>query len=377
MSSIPSRPNSSEAAAPLVATVPAAPTSPPPPLEAVPVDSILMVSFGGPEGMEDVMPFLENVLRGKNVPRERMLEVAEHYKQFDGISPINEQCRQLIAAVQAECHRRGVNLPIYWGNRNWNPMLTDTLQTMATDGRKRAIAFFTSMFSCYSGCRQYRENIAASQTAVGDAAPFIEKVRKGFNHPDFIAAQKDCLEQALAKIPEEVRSTTKVLFCAHSIPKSMADNSRYEEQLRESARLVCKAVKHGPWELVFQSRSGPPQQPWLEPDVCDRIEQLHTEEDLKHVVVIPIGFISDHMEVLFDLDHEAADLCKEKGIHFVRAATVGTHPAFVKMIVDLLEERLEPETERPFLGTYGASHDLCPGNCCLYPQPARRPTTAP
>lgn len=323
--------------------------------------------------MEDVMPFLENVLRGKNVPHERLLEVAEHYKQFDGISPINEQCRHLIAAVQDECTRRGVNLPIYWGNRNWNPMLSDTLQTMVTDGRKRAIAFFTSMFSCYSGCRQYRENIAASQTAVGDAAPFVEKVRKGFNHPDFIAAQKDCLEQALAKIPEDVRGSTKVLFCAHSIPKLMADNSRYEEQLRESARLVCKAAKHGPWELVFQSRSGPPQQPWLEPDVCDRIEQLHAEENLKYVVVMPIGFVSDHMEVLFDLDHEAADICKEKGIQFVRAATVGTHPSFVKMIVDLLEERISSDTVRPYVGSYGPSHDLCPGNCCLYPQTTRRP----
>lgn len=375
MSSTPSRPASSEGAAPLVAIVPAAPTTPPPPLESVPVDSILLVSFGGPEGMDDVIPFLENVLRGKNVPHERMLEVAEHYKQFDGISPINEQCRQLIAAVRSECDRRGLDLPIYWGNRNWNPMLTDTVQAMASDGKKRAIAFFTSMFSCYSGCRQYRENIAASQSAVGDQAPFIEKVRKGFNHPDFIAAQKDCLQQALAKIPEEARSGTKVLFCAHSIPKTMADNSRYEEQLRESARLVCKAANHGPWELVFQSRSGPPQQPWLEPDVCDRIEQLHTQESMKHVVLMPLGFVSDHMEVLYDLDHEAADLCSRLGIFFVRAATIGVHPSFIKMVVDLLEERISPETARPFIGSYGASHDLCPGNCCLYPQPARRPAS--
>ena len=153
----------------------------------------------------------------------------------------------------------------------------------------------------------------------------------------------------------------------------MADNSRYEEQLRESARLVCKAAGHGPWELVFQSRSGPPQQPWLEPDVCDRIEQLHTERNIQHVIIQPLGFVSDHMEVLFDLDHEAADLCKEKGIQMVRAATVGLHPKFVSMIVDLIEERLEPDTERPYVGSYGASHDLCPGNCCLYPQTGRRP----
>jgi protoporphyrin/coproporphyrin ferrochelatase len=244
---------------------------------------------------------------------------------------------------------------------------------MQQDGIKRAIAFFTSMFSCYSGCRQYRENIAAAQIELGESAPFIEKVRKGFNHPGFIEAQKDCLQRALAKLPESVRSTTKVLFCAHSIPKSMADNSRYEEQLRECARLVCKAANHGPWELVFQSRSGPPQQPWLEPDVCDRIEQLNETDGLKHVVVQPLGFVSDHMEVLFDLDHEAAEVCKERGIEFVRAETVGVHPAFVRMVVDLLEERMSPDTERPCLGSYGPSHDLCPANCCLYPQTGRRP----
>ncbi len=354
-----------------VPTTPACPIAPLPPLDELPIDSILFVSFGGPEGMEDVLPFLENVLRGKNVPRERMLEVSEHYKQFGGVSPINEQCRQLIVAIEQECSRRKLDLPIYWGNRNWHPMLTDTLGKMAGDGRKRAIAFFTSMFSCYSGCRQYRENIAASQSAVGDKAPLIEKIRKGFNHPGFIAAQKDCLEQALAKLPKEVVDDTLVLFCAHSIPKAMADNSRYEEQLREAAKLVCEAANHGPWELVFQSRSGPPQQPWLEPDVCDRIEQLHAERGIKHVVVQPLGFISDHMEVLFDLDHEAAEVCKDKGIHLVRAATVGIHPRFVEMIVDLIEERLSLDTERPFIGGYGPSHDLCPANCCLYPQVRR------
>ncbi|MEQ1826161.1 MAG: ferrochelatase [Pirellula sp.] len=352
---------------------PAAPTSPPPPLEKIPVDSILFVSFGGPEGMEDVVPFLENVLRGKNVPRERMLEVVEHYKQFGGVSPINQQCRELIHAVRQECDRRQLSLPIYWGNRNWHPLLADTMRQMAADGRKRAIAFFTSMFSCYSGCRQYRENIAAAQLEVGEQAPFVEKVRKGFNHPGFIAAQKECLESALAKLPEEARSETTVLFCAHSIPKTMADHSRYEEQLRESARLVCKAASHSAWELVFQSRSGPPQQPWLEPDVCDRIEQLHTERGIKQIVVVPLGFVSDHMEVLFDLDHEAAELCKEKGIQFVRAETVHLHPRFVSMIVDLIEERISPDTDRPYIGKYGPSHDLCPGDCCLYPQAARRP----
>ena len=349
-------------------STPACPTAPLPPLEELPVDSILIVSFGGPEGLVDVLPFLENVLRGKNVPCERMLEVVEHYKKFDGVSPINEQCRQLIAAIELECKRRQLGLPIYWGNRNWHPMLTDTLGAMAADGRKRAIAFFTSMFSCYSGCRQYRENLAAAQSAVGSNAPRIEKIRKGFNHPDFIAAQTDCLQQALAKLPKAVTDETIVLFCAHSIPKLMADNSRYEEQLREAASLVCKAAKHGPWELVFQSRSGPPQQAWLEPDVCDRIKQLHTERGIQHIVVQPLGFISDHIEVMYDLDHEAADLCNEMHIQFIRASTVGVHPRFISMIVDLIEERLSTDTDRPFLGGYGPSHDLCPANCCLYPQ---------
>jgi ferrochelatase len=242
---------------------------------------------------------------------------------------------------------------------------------MADDGRRRAIAFFTSMFSCYSGCRQYRENIAAAQATVGNNAPLVEKVRMGFNHPRFISAQADCLRNALEQIPLADRSSTKILFCAHSIPKTMADNSRYEIQLREAARLICSAVSHDPWELVFQSRSGPPQQPWLEPDVCDRIEQLHSESPLKHIVVHPLGFISDHMEVLFDLDEEAKECCKSRQIHFVRAATVGTHPDFVGMIVDLIVERLRTGTERPAIGGFGPSHDLCPSDCCLYTQTGR------
>jgi protoporphyrin/coproporphyrin ferrochelatase len=321
--------------------------------------------------MDDVIPFLENVLRGKNVPHERMLEVAEHYKHFGGVSPINQQCRELIAAVQTECNLRGLTLPIYWGNRNWNPLLPDTLRAMAADGKRRAICFFTSMFSCYSGCRQYRENLADAQSAVGVGAPLVEKVRMGFNHPRFIAAQRDCLLDALRQIPEAERSSVTVLFCAHSIPMSMALNSRYEVQLREAAKLVCLAAGHEHWELVFQSRSGPPQQPWLEPDVCDRIKSLHADRKIKNCVVVPLGFISDHMEVLYDLDEEAANVCQEKGIHFVRAKTVGVHPEFVGMIVDLIEERLETDTERPYVGDYGPSHDLCPANCCLYPQTGR------
>ena len=360
-------------------TKPAAPLAPLPSLADVPVDAILFVSFGGPEGPDDVIPFLENVLRGKNVPRERMLEVAEHYQHFGGISPINEQCRELIGAVQAECERRNLKLPIYWGNRNWHPMLQDTFGEMKKDGRKRAIAFFTSMFSCYSGCRQYRENLADAILATGEGAPLVEKVRKGFNHPKFIEAQADCLRDALEQIPAESRSQTPVLFCAHSIPMSMAENSKYVTQLNESAKLICKSLGHDRYELVFQSRSGPPQQPWLEPDVCDRIEQLHQEQQIKHLILQPLGFISDHMEVLYDLDEEALGVCKGLSIHAVRAKSVGVHPSFVSMIVDLIQERLSEGTERPCLGEYGPSHDLCPANCCLYPQTGRPgpPSTRP
>ena len=251
----------------------------------LPYDSILIVSFGGPEGPDDVMPFLENVLRGKNVPRERMLEVAEHYHHFGGVSPINAQCRSLIDALRDELDRHGIDLPIYWGNRNWHPMLEDTLRQMAQDGKQKAIAFFTSIFSCYSGCRQYRENIAVAQEKVGAEAPQVEKLRMAYNHPGFIEPQSELLRNTLANIPEERREQTKVLFCAHSIPMSMAENSRYEAQLREASRLVAERVGHVSWELVFQSRSGPPQQPWLEPDVCDRIEQLHQQSPQQDIVL--------------------------------------------------------------------------------------------
>jgi len=342
------------------------------PDQDVPYDSILLVSFGGPEGPDDVMPFLENVLRGKNVPRERMIEVAEHYQHFDGVSPINNQCRLLIEALQTELAKESIDLPVYWGNRNWNPMLEDTLRQMATDGKRRSLAFFTSMFSCYSGCRQYRENIAAAREKVGDNAPIVDKVRMAYNHPGFILPQAELLKETLLKIPAELRESTPVLFCAHSIPMSMADNSRYETQLREASRLVAESANHPRWELVFQSRSGPPQQPWLEPDVCDRIQTLYETESIGSVVLQPIGFVSDHMEVMYDLDSEAADLCKEKCISFYRVPTIGVHERFISMIRELIVERMTPGAERPAIGKFGPNHDVCPLDCCLYPQPARR-----
>lgn len=334
-------------------------------------DAVLVVSFGGPEGPDEVMPFLENVLRGKPVPRERMLEVAEHYQHFGGVSPINEQNRQLIAALKNELAAHGHELPIYWGNRNWDPLLTDTLKQMADDGVKRAIAFFTSAFSSYSGCRQYREDIMRAQETVGPAAPQIDKLRVFFNHPGFIEPMIESVRECLNKIPAERRNDATLLFTAHSIPLNMADNCRYVAQLQEACRLVAEGVGHAKWELVYQSRSGSPHQPWLEPDVCDRIRQLHAEQPLADLVILPIGFISDHMEVLFDIDTEARELCEELGIAMHRAATVGTHPKFIEMIRLLVEERLSDDPKRLALGSLGPSHDVCPVDCCLY-TPAKR-----
>ena len=334
-------------------------------------DAVLFVSFGGPDGPDDVMPFLENVLRGRNVPRERMLEVAEHYHHFGGKSPINEQNRALLAALRQELATRGPHLPVYWGNRNWHPLLTDTLREMADAGVKRALAFVTSAYSSYSGCRQYRENIAAACAALGDRAPQIDKIRVFFNHPGFVGPMASRVRKALDRFPESDRHRVPVLFTAHSIPTSMAEGCRYVKQLTEASRLVAEQAGVSGWELVYQSRSGPPTQPWLDPDVCDRIRTLHAM-GARSLVIAPIGFISDHMEVLYDLDTEAADLCRELGIHMERAETVGTDPAFVAMVRDLIAERHFSEPTRMAIGELPASHDVCPLDCCPAPA-ARRP----
>ncbi len=331
-------------------------------------DAILVVSFGGPEGPDEVMPFLENVLRGKPVPRERMLEVAEHYQHFGGVSPLNEQNRKLITELERELAEHGHKLPIYWGNRNWQPLLADTLQQMADDGVQRALAFFTSAYSSYSGCRQYREDIARAQATVGASAPQVEKLRVFFNHPGFVEPMVEAVNSCFAKIPTERHANTPLLFTAHSIPLAMADNCRYVSQLQETCRLVAEGTGHANWELVYQSRSGSPQQPWLEPDVCDRITEMHAAKNITDLVVLPIGFISDHMEVLFDIDTEARELCEQLGISMQRGATVGTHPRFVEMIRLLIEERLSDSPERLALGNLSPSHDVCPADCCLYPR---------
>lgn len=328
-------------------------------------DAFLLVSFGGPEGPDEVMPFLENVLRGRNVPRERMLEVAEHYQHFGGVSPINAQNRALLAAIDAELKASGLTLPVYWGNRNWHPLLPDTLAQMKRDGVKRAIALFTSAFSSYSGCRQYRENIAAAQQVVGEGAPQVDKLRVFYNHPGFIEPMVERTRAALDQLPAERRANATLLFTAHSIPLGMARTCAYEKQLNEASRLVAERIGSNPWRLVYQSRSGPPSQPWLEPDVCDAIEEL-AGQGVTDLVVVPIGFISDHMEVLFDLDSEARDKAAELGVNFVRAGAVGVHPRFVQMVRELIVERMSDEPERLALGQFGPSHDVCPVDCCKY-----------
>jgi ferrochelatase len=340
-------------------------------------DALLLVSFGGPDRPADVMPFLENVLRGRNVPRERMLEVAEHYKHFGGKSPINDQNRALIAAIERELAEYGPRLPVYWGNRNWHPFLAESLRQMASDGVRRALALVTSAYSSYSGCRQYRENIAAAQAEVGPAAPQVDKLRVFFNHPGFIEPMIERTRAAVLQIPAERRVAAALLFTAHSIPVAMAAGCRYEEQLREACRLVAEGVGRSDWRLVYQSRSGAPSQPWLEPDVGDVLRELgaasgdrraggQARSPIRDAILVPIGFISDHMEVLYDLDTEARQLCDELGINMVRAQTVGTHPRFVRMIRELIVERMDPSAERSALGAMGPGHDVCPQDCCLY-----------
>ena len=334
-------------------------------------DALLLLSFGGPECRDDVIPFLENVLRGKNVPRERMLEVAEHYYHFDGVSPINQQNRDLLAALSAELAQHGPDLPLYWGNRNWNPYLSDTLRKMAQDGVRRALALVTSAYSSYSGCRQYREDIERACGEVGDRAPIIDKIRPFFNHPGLIETLADRVQEALGQVPSARHATTRLVFTAHSIPLAMASGCDYVRQLEETCRLVNERV--GPFSsaLVYQSRSGPPSQPWLEPDIRDYLQGIHSSGECSDAVVIPVGFMSDHMEVLYDLDYEARQLCETLGLNMVRAKTPGTHPRFITMIRELIAERTN-DAEKRWTGSVPPCPDVCPQNCC----PSGRPSGA-
>ncbi|HEU4542398.1 MAG TPA: ferrochelatase [Jiangellaceae bacterium] len=346
-------------------------------MTAAPYDAFLLVSFGGPESPADVMPFLENVTRGRDVPRDRLEEVAGHYYAVGGRSPINDQNRALITALGEELAAAHLDIPVYWGNRNWDPYLADELNRMRGDGITRAAAFVTSAFSSYSGCRQYREDLATAVATVGPGAPRIDRIRHYFDHPGFVAANVDGVKTAFKQLPGEVAAQARLVYVTHSIPIAMADSSgpaggAYVAQHEAVAAAVTAGVRdrtgvRHEYDLVYCSRSGSPHVPWLEPDVNDHLERL-AGEGARAVILAPIGFVSDHMEVVFDLDTEAMETAARLGLPAARAATAGTHPAFVAAIRDLLVERAAVERgERPVrasIGPPGPSHDVCPAGCC-------------
>ncbi len=347
-----------------------------------PYDALLLVSFGGPEGLDDVLPFLENVVRGKNVPRQRLLEVAARYELFDGVSPLNSENRALLMALVDELNAHGPAIPVYWGNRNWHPMLAEAVAEMADDGVRRALAFVTSPFGSYSGCRQYAEDIEAARREVGDDAPPIDKLRLFYNHPGLIESIADRVAEAIGRLPEERQSGVRLIFSAHSIPTESARTSPYQHQLTETARLVVEWLherqKIGsasgalPWDLVYQSRSGRPSQSWLEPDISGYLRR--TAKADQDVVIVPLGFLAENMEVVYDLDVEVQSLCDELGVNMARAEVVGTHPRFVRMIRELVVERFDPAASRLWLGTDGPWPDSCPAGCCqANAVPADRP----
>ncbi|MER5872203.1 ferrochelatase [Streptomyces sp. NPDC002044] len=363
---------------------------------AAPYDALLLLSFGGPEGPDDVVPFLENVTRGRGIPRERLKEVGQHYFGFGGVSPINGQNRELLDALRKDFAEHGVDLPVYWGNRNWAPYLTDVLREMAADGRRRIAVLATSAYASYSGCRQYRENLADALAVLageGVEPPRVDKLRHYFNHPGFVRPMIDGVLASLASLPPEARAGAHLVFTTHSIPTAAADASgpveghttggeggAYVRQHLDVAGVIADAVRAEtgfglPWELVYQSRSGAPHIPWLEPDVCDHLQALHGA-GAAGAVMVPIGFVSDHMEVLYDLDTEALAKAAELGFPVARSATVGADPRFAAAVRELLLERASAErglpVERCAVGLLGASHDVCAVGCC----PARAPRPA-
>ncbi|MGW4811914.1 ferrochelatase [Kitasatospora cineracea] len=375
-------------------------TRTPRPAESAPYDALLLLSFGGPESPEDVVPFLENVTRGRGIPKERLAEVGKHYFLFGGVSPINEQNRELLAALRKDFADHGLDLPVYWGNRNWAPYLVDTLREIADDGHRRVLVLATSAYAGYSGCRQYRENLAdalAQLAAEGRPELTVDKLRHFYNHPGFVEPMTDATLAALAALPAGARDGARLAFTTHSIPTAMAETSgasddpargtpggAYVAQHLDVARLIAAAVAERtgvadrPWQLVYQSRSGAPHTPWLEPDVCDHLEAQHAD-GAEAVVMVPIGFVSDHMEVKYDLDTEAVAKAAELGLPVARAATVGADPRFAAAVRDLVLERAAAQRGEPVtrcaLGALGPSHDLCATACCPNPR-APRPAAA-
>ncbi len=380
-------------------TPPASPVRAAGPVTA-PYDALLVVSFGGPEKPEDVVPFLENVTRGRDIPRERLEEVGEHYFLFGGRSPINDLNRAFVAAVEEDFKGAGLSLPVYWGNRNWDPYLTDALRAMRKDGVTRALCLVTSAYSSYSGCRQYREDLAAAVADTGEGAPRLDRIRHYFNHPGFIEPMVDSTLAALAELPAGLRNDARILYVTHSVPASMNDASgrggpasqtgsprsggAYVAQHLSVGAEVTERVRQQTGhrfvsELVYCSRSGPPHVPWLEPDVGDRIDEL-AKEGVPAVAVVPIGFVSDHMEVVYDLDTEARAVADAAGVAFARAATAGLDPRFVAMVRSLVLERAATERarqaggtvpDREAIGSLEASWDVCPPGCCANPRGAR------
>jgi ferrochelatase len=346
----------------------------------VPYDAIVLAGFGGPEGQDDVIPFLRNVTRGRGIPDERLEQVAHHYRHFDGVSPINAQNRALKAALEAELASRGITLPVLWGNRNWAPHLRDALTEAHERGFTRLLGLATSAYSSYSSCRQYREDFAAALDDTGLAGALqIDKVRQFFDHPGFVEPFVDGLRTAVAELVERGidEGAIRILFSTHSIPIADADRSgprdrdfgeggAYAAQHRAVAEVVVReAGADIPWQLVYQSRSGPPTQPWLEPDVNEVIAG-YASRGVEAVVIVPLGFVSDHMEVLWDLDTEASEIAEQNGMAVIRTPTPGTHPAYVRGLVDLVLERLDgtPTADRPALTALGPWYDVCRPGCC-------------
>lgn len=347
-------------------------------------DALLVLSFGGPEGPEDVRPFLENVTRGRGIPAARLDEVAEHYLHFGGVSPINRLTRDIVAAIEQQPVIRRLGLPVYLGNRNWHPMVEDTVARMADDGVHSALVFATSAWSGYSGCRQYHEDIARARAAVGERAPELHKLRQFFDHPLMVDMVADSIRAAVATLPEGDRSSARLVFTAHSIPDAAdrvagpadAGGRLYSRQVREASRLAAAAAGFREFDLAWQSRSGPPSVPWLEPDIGDHLAVL-AAAGVTSVVVCPIGFVSDHLEVLWDLDTEAAEEAARFGMSFARAATVGTDQRFARMVAELVAERVagaEPARAggEPLCGADGGVA-ACSGTCCPSARPAGRP----
>ena len=318
-------------------------------------DALLILSFGGPAGPDEVMPFLRSVVKGAAVPEARLQEVAARYQRVGGRSPIVDATEALVSAVHTHLASDGPALPVYLATRNWTPSLVDTLAQMRDDGVRRALVFVTSAFSSWSACRQYLEAIGAAWTAV-PGAPRVDKIRGFWNHPGFL----DAVGARVREVRPE--GDCLLLFTAHSLPTAQAAGCAYEEQLREAARIVAEDLGGLDWDLAWQSRSGPPSVPWLAPDVCDRLTALAEEGEDRPIVLVPLGFVADHMEVVWDLDVEAADRAAELGLTVHRAATVGTHPAFVTMVGDLVRERFGPQ--RPVRGRLPALPDVCAASCC-------------